>query len=135
MIRYFNLSRPFQGLFSADPPLPRLSLDVCRPACTSNTNRLKGHFREAGLCTLSRVNRARHYVQTWGDRRSFTEDIMLCPEWGALIRKVKKNNPQIKSKMSLLLKWSSSLCHIRFLRPPIIIFFEWKGRSPLDENH
>lgn len=90
MIRYFNLSRPFQGLLSADPPLARLSPDVCRLACTSNTNRLKGHFREAGLCTLSRVNRARHYVQTWGDRLSFTEDIMLCPEWGALIQKVKK---------------------------------------------
>lgn len=80
MIRYFNLSRPFQGLLSADPLLARLSLDVCRLVCTSNTNPLKGHFREAGLCTLSRVNRARHYVQTCGDHLSFSEDMMLCPE-------------------------------------------------------
>lgn len=85
MIRYFNLSRPFQGLLSADPPLVRLSLDVCRLVCTSNTNPLKGHFRETGLCTLSRVNRARHYVQTWADYLSFTEDMMLCPEWAALM--------------------------------------------------
>lgn len=122
MIRYFNLWRPFQGLLCADPPLVGLSLDVCRPACTSNTNPLKGHFREAGLCTLSRVNRTRHYVQTWGERFSFPEDMndVVYRMVSFDPKSKRKTKTRFKSKMLLLRECSTFSCNIRFLRPPFM---------------